>query len=344
MAEEKQNQDIKINPNSVLPPAISAGSNLIGAGLQQIFYKRNADYNQKLQQENLKFQWENAIPETVNSMRAAGLNVGLANSNGGPSVSSSMGAGSVPIPSNPLTGVGELINQANLAKADVDIKKIIADNLQREYDDRHWQSVSDIQLIEDTISDRKMQRSIAISQLTLDREKFDFEMLMRNDENTRQWMSAYQQECSFMLDAYKKAFENEHLQERYDAELRNLNAYTSEMLASAKSLLDNVELRKNELSLQEREMVAQFNLEYTKLSDLNTRVQNQLDFDKEKWKDTKQQFNDRLEFEYVNSALRFSEGVLDDAINAFNKFLPSKTITETVKRGNKTTTKTSSSR
>ena len=91
-------------------------------------------------------------------------------------------------------------------------------------------------------------------------------------------------------------------------------------------------------------MVAQFNLEYTKLSDLNTRVQNQLDFDKEKWKDTKQQFNDRLEFEYVNSALRFSEGVLDDAINAFNKFLPSKTITETVKRGNKTTTKTSSSR
>lgn len=114
MAEEKQNMDIQINPNSVLPPAISAGSNLIGAGLQQIFYKKNADYNQKLQQENLKYQWENAIPETVNSMRAAGLNVGLANSNGGPSVSSSMGAGSVPVPANPLTGVGEILNQSRL--------------------------------------------------------------------------------------------------------------------------------------------------------------------------------------------------------------------------------------
>lgn len=129
MANEKQSNVPqanvpRLNTNSFLSPAINAGSNLIGAGLQQLFYRQNARFNQKLQQENLKYQWENAIPETVNSMRQAGLNVGLAYSNGGPSPSTSMGAGSVPVPANPLTGVGELALEAQFKKEQIEAMKI----------------------------------------------------------------------------------------------------------------------------------------------------------------------------------------------------------------------------
>lgn len=105
---------------TALPSIINAGSSLVGAGLQQVFGRSNMRYQQKLQQENLKYQWDNQIPSVVNSMRQAGLNVGLMYSNGGPSVGSSTGSVSAPQIGNPFTGIGEITLASQKAKADIE--------------------------------------------------------------------------------------------------------------------------------------------------------------------------------------------------------------------------------
>lgn len=105
---------------TILPPLINAGSSLVGAGLQQAFGRSNMKKQQEIAQENMQYQWDKQIPSVVNSMRQAGLNVGLMYSNGGPSVGSSTGSVSAPQIGNPFTGLGELTLATQKAKADID--------------------------------------------------------------------------------------------------------------------------------------------------------------------------------------------------------------------------------
>lgn len=101
---------------------IGAGSSLLGAGLQQTYGSSNMRKQHQYSKDLLKYQWDNYHTSTVNALKRAGLNVGLMYSNGGPSVSGSTGSTTAPQVGNPLTGIGELVNQSRQIDSTIDLQ------------------------------------------------------------------------------------------------------------------------------------------------------------------------------------------------------------------------------
>lgn len=290
-------------------------------------------------------QMQRAREANVSPLAALGVSSGNSVSASSPSHSGV----SIPSPvGDSLSNVGASLSNIGSVLADLDLKKeqlrgqkIENDNKQREYDDKHWRNVADIDLIRESITTQENQRRIADAQLTLQREQFDLEKDMQGDANQRAWLDAYREQERFLLDSAYLAFRNEKMREQWTLEANKLKANTDQMLASAKSLLDSLEIEKNKLSFEEQKELQRIQENWRDYDEKVRQFDDKLNYERSR------DAEDRKTKEYVaelqvavQAATKVVEEVIEPIKRAFGKSIPTVTTTQTTKRGGTTFSRT----